>query len=671
MVPPKILSEIEKLRDELREHDRRYYLLDSPKISDTEYDMLMRKLKDLEERWPEAVSPDSPTQRVGGRAAADFKPVRHAAPMLSLDNVYNEEEFNAWNARLEKLLPANERPVFIVEPKIDGLSCAITYENGVLVRAATRGDGEVGEDVTPNARTIRSIPLRLKAARRPPPKLLELRGEIHITFEDFKKINDAEKKLGREPFANPRNCAAGSLRQKDPRVTAERRLRFYVHSYGVCEGVSISSHSDFRKLCGGYGLPICPAQSFKSAAGVVRYYHEFKERELSSLAFPVDGIVVKVDDYAQQSKLGFTSKSPRWAVAFKYPAQQATSVVEAVVFSVGRTGVITPVAKVKPVACAGVTISSVTLHNFEEIKRLGLRIGDSVLIERAGEVIPKIVKVVSERGANGESDILPPKSCPACGGPVAKEEEFVALRCINPSCPAQLKRLLQHFASRSAMDIRGLGEAVVEQLADTGRVKSIADVYTLDKNDLMKLDLFADKKAGNLLSEIAESRKKPLAKLLYGLGIRQVGEKTAETLAALYSLDELASTAADDLEKIQEVGPIVAAAVSQFFASKEARHLLKRLQSAGLNFQKDESASAGAALSGKTFVLTGELSTMTREEAAAKIKSLGGKTSSSVSSKTDFVVAGSKPGSKLRKAQEIGVRVIEENEFKELIRREI
>jgi len=668
MVPPETLSEIEKLRGEIREHDRRYYLLDSPKISDTEYDMLMRKLKDLEERWPESVSPDSPTQRVGGRASADFKPVRHAAPMLSLDNVYNEEEFNAWNARLEKLLPANERPVFVVEPKIDGLSCAVTYENGVLVRAATRGDGEIGEDVTPNARTIRSIPLRLGAARRHAPKLLELRGEVHITFEDFKKINDAEKKLGHEPFANPRNCAAGSLRQKDPRVTAGRRLRFYVHSYGVCEGVPIASHSEFRKLCGEYGLPICPAESFKNAESVARYYHNFKEHELPDLAFPVDGIVVKVDDYAQQKRLGFTSKSPRWAVAFKYPAQQATSVVESVVFSVGRTGAITPVAKVKPVLCAGVTISSVTLHNFEEIKRLGLRIGDSVLIERAGEVIPKIVKVVSEHAADRKSGILPPKSCPACGGPVVKEEEFVALRCINPSCPAQLKRLLLHFASRSAMDIRGLGEAVVDQLADTGRVKSIADIYTLDKSDLMKLDLFADKKAENLLSEIASSRSKPLAKLLYGLGIRHVGEKTAETLAALYSLNELASAPADDLEKIQEVGPIVAAAIREFFAAKEARHLLKRLAESGLNFQKDKSQAGNGALSGKTFVLTGELSTMTREEAAAKIKNLGGKTSSSVSAKTDFVVAGSKPGSKLRKAQEIGVRVIEENEFKELIR---
>ena len=668
MIPPKVLSEIEALRAEIREHDRLYYLLDSPKISDTEYDMLMRKLADLEARWPEAAAPDSPTQRVGGRASSDFKPVRHAAPMLSLDNVYNEEEFRAWNARVEKILAPGERPAFVVEPKIDGLSCAVTYENGILVRAATRGDGEVGEDITANARTIRSIPLLLRAAKRRPPKLLELRGEVHMTFEDFEKINEAEKKAGREPFANPRNCAAGSLRQKDARVTAQRRLRFYTHSYGVCEGVAIASHSEFRALCSDYGLPICPAELFRGAEDVVRYYGEFKERRLPALAYPVDGIVVKVDDYAQQNRLGFTAKSPRWAVAFKYPAQQATSTVESVVFSVGRTGIITPVAKVKPVFCAGVTISSVTLHNFEEIERLGLSIGDRVLIERAGEVIPKIVKVVSERAARRKSGITPPKSCPACGGPVVKEDEFVAFRCINPSCPAQLKRLLLHFASRAAMDVRGLGEAVVDQLAESGRVRSIADVYTLVKDDLMKLELFADKKAENLLSEIAASRKRPLAKLLYGLGIRHVGEKTAETLAALYSLNDLASAPADELKKIQDVGPVVAASIAQFFASKEARALVKRLAEAGLNFRKDESTAGGTAFSGKTFVLTGELSTMTREEASAKIRSLGGKTSSSVSAKTDFVVAGSKPGSKLRKAQELGVRVIEETEFREMIR---
>jgi DNA ligase (NAD+) len=665
MLPRKTQAEIERLRSELREHDRRYYVEDAPVISDTEYDGLMRRLRSLEEAHPDAVTPDSPTQRVGGAAVSDFKPARHAAAMLSLDNVYTEEELRDWHARLLKNLPPGERPAFIIEPKIDGLSCALTYENGILARAATRGDGETGEDVTLNARTIRSIPLRL--AGRGLPSRLEVRGEVYIAGADFAKVNAEEERAGREPFVNPRNCAAGSLRQKNPAVTAKRRLRFLAHSFGVREGGGpVDNETGFLKACAGFGIQPVEHSEAGEIDEVVRFYHDFKKNKLPGLAFAVDGIVVKVDSYAQQKRLGFTAKSPRWAIAFKYPAQQASTIVEKVDFSVGRTGTITPVAKVKPVFCAGVTISSVTLHNFAEIGRLGLMEGDHVLIERAGEVIPKVVKVNRDRRPDSAKPVQPPKTCPVCGGAVVKEDEFVAYRCDNPSCPAQLKRHLLHFASRPALDMQGLGEAAVDQLVDTGRVKDVAELYGLKKEDLLKLELFADKRAENLLAQIFESRRRPLECLIFGLGIRQVGEKTAETLAGLYDLDGLAAASEAELTRIQEVGPIVAASIHGFFQSPETRALLARLKEAGLNFKRSEKKTKGAKLAGQTFVFTGELETMTREEAEEKVKALGGKASGSVSAKTAYVVAGAEAGSKLRKANELGVKVLTEQEFLEL-----
>ncbi|MCX5794459.1 MAG: NAD-dependent DNA ligase LigA [Elusimicrobia bacterium] len=665
MLPQKTRAEIDRLRAEIREHDRRYYIEDSPVISDTEYDRLMRRLRSLEVQHPEAVTPDSPTQRVGGAAVSDFKPARHAAAMLSLDNVYAEEELREWHARLLKNLPPGERPVFIIEPKIDGLSCALTYEDGKLTRAATRGDGETGEDVTLNARAIHSIPLSLGAAA---PQKLEVRGEVYISFADFAKVNAAEERAGREAFVNPRNCAAGSLRQKNPAVTAQRRLRFLAHSFGVWEGgAPVSSESGFLRACAAFGLQPVEHDRAESLEEAIRFYHDFKQKRLPVLAFAVDGIVVKVDSYAQQRRLGFTAKSPRWAVAFKYPAQQASTIVEKVDFSVGRTGTITPVAKVKPVFCAGVTISSVTLHNFQEIERLGLMVGDHVLIERAGEVIPKVVKVDRDRRPDDAKPIQPPKSCPACGGKVVKEDEFVAYRCDNPSCPAQLKRLLLHFASRPALDMQGLGEAVVDQLVDTGRVKDVAGLYDLKKEDLLKLELFAEKRAENLLAQIAESKDRPLERLVFGLGIRQVGEKTAETLGQLYDLEGLAAASGEDLTRIPEVGPIVAASIQGFFHSPQTKALLARLKAAGLNFKRSEKKATGAKFAGQTFVFTGELETMTREEAEEKVKALGGKASGSVSAKTAYVVAGADAGSKLRKAKGLGVRVLSEKDFLELI----
>lgn len=667
MTLAKIQADLDRLRREIREHDRRYYVEDKPEISDAEYDALMRRLTELEASHPNLVTSDSPTQRVAGTAASDFKPVRHAGTMLSLDNAVSPEDIRAWNERLMKLLPSKMLPRFVIEPKIDGLSCALTYEDGRLTRGATRGDGETGEDVTFNVRTIATVPLVLEnSSKRRAPKRLEVRGEVFMTFNDFRKVNAAEESAGREPFINPRNCAAGSLRQKDPAVTRSRRLRFLPHSFGVWEGgPPVVSQSEFLEACAAIGFATALTQSSDNIEEVIRYWQDFREKILPKFPFAVDGLVVKIDSFEQRAILGTTAKSPRWAVAFKYPASQASTRVSEIIFSVGRTGTITPVAKVEPVFCAGVTISSISLHNFDEIARLGLKISDKILIERAGEVIPKVVRVLES--ANRGGPITPPETCPSCSGPVVKEKDFVAFRCANPSCPAQLKRTLLHFASRPAMDITGFGEAVVDQLVDSGRLKDIADIYSLTKADLLKLELFAEKKADNLLQEIAKSRSRPLSKLINGLGIRHVGEKTGETLACLYDLPGLAATAVSDLERLPEVGPIVAESIAGFFSSSSVKRLLTRLGKAGLNFAKEDAPSSAGSLSGKTFVFTGELSTMTREQAAEKVKLLGGKSSSSVSAKTGYVVAGANPGNKHDKAKTLGVPILTETEFLELI----
>jgi len=666
-MPPRKTSgpeaELESLRAEIREHDRRYYLLDAPTVSDTEYDELMARLKELEAAHPELDDPGSPTKRVSGGVGSGFKPVRHAVPMLSLDNAYEEADIRAWDERVRKNLPPGETPSYLVEPKIDGLSCALTYEDGVFARAATRGDGETGEDVTANARTLRAIPLRLPAGA---PKRLELRGEVYMAFADFERVNEEETRAGREPFANPRNCAAGSLRQKDPRITASRRLRFTAHSYGVWEGGEPASHSGFLARTRELGIPANAFERCASIDEVVAYYRRFRDERMPKLAFAVDGLVVKVDDFAQQKRLGFTARSPRWGIAFKYPAQQATSKVVAVEFSVGRTGTITPVAKVEPVFCAGVTISSVTLHNFEEIGRLGLRVGDRVLIERAGEVIPKVVKVV-EKGRKRVA-VRPPRKCPDCRSPVVKEEGLVAYRCDNPSCPAQLRRTLEHFASRAAMDIVGLGDSAVDQLVARGLVKDVADVYALTKEQLLGLELFADKKAENLLAQIEASKSKPLDRALNALGVRQVGEKTAEALAERFDVDGLLAATEEDFQAVPDVGPIVARSLRAFFASKEGRGLIARLRKAGVAMPKPErKVVAGSPFAGMTFVFTGELTAFTREEAEEKVKSLGGKASGSVSAKTTYVVAGEAAGSKLKKAESLGVKVLTEKQFQDLL----
>jgi DNA ligase (NAD+) len=660
-------AEAAALRKEILGHDKRYYELEAPTISDAEYDALVARLKALEKAHPELRSPDSPTQKVSGAAASTFAPVRHARPMLSLDNTYNEDEIRAWGGRVLKNLPPGEAPLYILEQKLDGLSCALTYEKGRFVRAATRGDGETGEDVTENARFVGNVPEELKAAGFPVPETLEIRGEVVLFFDDFKAINDEERRAGREPFVNPRNCASGSLRQKDPSVTKGRRLKFFVHSYGDWKpDHDFPGHAAFLEGCRRMGFSVEPFTKAKSIDEVVSNYNAFRDEGVAKLPYAVDGLVVKVDSFAQQRRLGFTAKSPRWAVAFKYPAQQATSVVRDVEFSVGRTGAITPVAKVEPVFCAGVTISSVTLHNFEEIERLGLRIGDRVLIERAGEVIPKVVKVVEKR--KGGRPVAPPRKCPDCGSPVVKEEGLVAYRCDNVSCPAQLRRTLEHFASRPAMDIVGLGDSAVDQLVAKGLVKDAAGIYGLRKEDLLGLELFADRKADNLLAQVEASKAKTLDRVLFALGIRHVGEKTAETIAERMDLDALLRASAEDFQAVPDVGPVVAASLHAFFSSAAGKDLISRLRKAGLTMAKPERVvAAGAPFAGMTFVFTGALTRFTRDEAEEKVKSLGGKASGSVSAKTTYVVYGEDAGSKLKKAGELGVKTMTEEEFQRML----
>ena len=658
-------AEVSELRSEISGHNRRYYERQAPSISDSEYDALMARLRALEDAHPELKTPDSPTQKVGGAVSSSFAPAKHARPMLSLDNTYNEEDIREWSGRVLKNLPPGEAPTYVLEQKLDGLSCALTYEDGKFVRAATRGDGETGEDVTENVKFVGNVPRELKG--RDLPKSLEIRGEIVLFFEDFKKINEEEALAGRPPFVNPRNCAAGSLRQKDPLITKRRHLKFFVHSYGDwAPEHALPAHSAFLDRCRAMGFSVEPYTFAKSVEEVLARYADFRDHGVAKLPYAVDGLVVKVDAFAQQRRLGFTAKSPRWAVAFKYPAQQATTVVQGVEFSVGRTGTITPVAKLEPVFCGGVTISNVTLHNFEEIARLGLHVGDRVLIERAGEVIPKVVKVVER--ARGGKDIVPPRKCPVCGGPVLKEEDLVAVFCDNPSCPAQVRRTLEHFASRPAMDIVGLGDSAVDQLVGKKLVKDAADLYDLRKEDLLGLELFKDKKADNLLAQIEASKSRTLDRVVYGLGIRHVGDRTAETVAERMDVDALLRASVEDFQSVADIGPVVAASLHGFFSSAAGRKLISRLRAHGVKMPKPERViAAGAPFSGMTFVFTGALTKFTREDAEEKVKSLGGKTSGSVSAKTTYVVYGEDAGAKLKKAQELGVKVITESEFEKML----
>ncbi len=659
-----IADQIAQLREQIRHHDYRYYVLNQPEIADAEYDRLLRRLMDLEAQAPQLIAPDSPTQRVGGTPVETFKPVRHASPMVSLDNAFNEEEVRAWHERVVKGLSGRDA-TYTAELKIDGVSLALTYAQGRLAQAATRGDGTTGEDVTANAKTIRSVPLRLQGN---PPKQLEVRGEVYMPTDAFARYNARAPREGKELFANPRNAAAGSLRQKDPQITATRPLRFFAHSVGAARGLLVATQWKFLTTCKRWGLPVnehaISCRSFDEVLEECRRLERLRER----LAFEADGVVIKVNELALQEQLGMTHRSPRWAIAYKFPAQQATTQVLAVEHSVGRTGTMTPVAKLQPVSCAGVTISNATLHNYEEIDRLGVKVGDTVLIQRAGDVIPQVVKVIQSRRTGHEQAIRPPKRCPACGGMVAKEkEEEVAYRCVNPSCPAQLARTVLHFGSREAMDIEGLGEAVAEQLVSRRILRDVGDLYRLTEKDLLPLELFAHKKAQKLLGAITASKQRGLARLLYGLGIRHVGERAAQVLAQRFgSLTMLLEADTEALEEVSEVGPVIAASIRGAFRQSQTRKLIKKFEAAGVTIT-EQAVQGPKPLAHMTFVFTGELSGMSRLEAEAMVRRLGGNASSSVSKLTTYVVAGADPGSKFTKAQQLGVKILDETQFKKLI----
>ena len=656
---------IERLKREILHHDYRYYSLDEPEISDKEYDSLLHLLIELEEKYPQLKTSDSPTQRIGSRVLEKFNTARHKLKMFSLDNTYSIEELELWSERVKKGL--GNRPVeYVAELKIDGASANLLYEDGKLPLGATRGDGSTGEDVTLNIKTIRDIPLSLKGDRIP--SSLEIRGEVYMRINEFGKLNKEKEDIGEVIFANPRNAASGSLKLLDSNIVAKRHLSFFAHSLGACSQMEFKDQWEFLQMLKKWGVCINPqSKCFSSLEGVKKYCKLWQEQK-NKLGYEIDGIVVKVNSFDQQKALGQTLKSPRWAVAYKFPAHQATTRVLGINVNVGRTGTITPVAVLEPVECGGVVIKHSTLHNFDEIERLDIKIGDKVLIERAGEVIPKVIKVVKSVRTGKEKQFLIPKACPACNEPIIKEkEEDVAYRCINPTCPAQLARAIEHFASRLAMDIEGMGEAVVEQLAQKGIVKNFADIYKLKSQDLSKLELFKEKKINNLLTAIEKSKKQSLSRLIYALGIRHVGEKCAFTLAQKFQdIDNLSGASLEDLKGIAEVGPVMADSIYSFFQRAKIKQLIGQLKASGLNMKEKVSRNISE-ITGKRVCFTGTLIKFSHQESERLARSFGAQIISSVSANLDILVAGDNPGSKFEKAKKLDVKIIDEKQFLNLI----
>lgn len=664
----KIKILINDLREKIEDHNYRYYVLSQPSISDKEYDDLLKKLIKLEKDNPEFYDKNSPTQRVGVKMEAAGPTVKHQAKMYSLDNCYSMDELEDWQGRVKKAI-RTEKVSYVAELKIDGVSAALTYKNGEFVLGATRGDGTTGEDVTPNIKTIRSVPLKLKEIKSGAlPRLLDVRAEIYMNKSDFEQLNKERKDNSEILFANPRNATSGSVKLLDSTITANRNLNCFIHSFGVVDGgPAMATQWDFLQLAKEYGFVVDKhsrlCQNFEE---VISFCEEFQKKR-NEIPYEIDGVVVKVNSFAQQQKLGATLKSPRWAIAYKFPAHQATTKVKDIVVQVGRTGVLTPVAELEPVECAGVTISRATLHNFDEIKRLGVQKGDRILLERAGDVIPKIIQVV-ERAGTKRKPFEVPLVCPDCGTKVIKDnEEDVAYRCPNSLCPKQLERGLFHFSSRNAMDIEGLGEAVIEALLSQGLVKSFSDIYKLTKNDFLKLPLFKDKRADNLIEAIARSKKQPLSRLIYGLGIPHIGEKAASVLARRFlTMDGLMSANLGDLLSISEIGDIMAASVLSFFKQKAVLRLIEEFKSLGLNMKEPDIQPTKNTFKDLKFIFTGELKTLTRSEASRIVKDLGGEVVSAISRQTDYIVVGDAPGSKYQKAQELNVKILTENQFKEM-----
>ena len=663
-----VVREVERLRREIAEHNDRYYVRDAPTVSDAEYDQLFRRLVELEERYPALRSPSSPTQRVGAAPAEKFASVRHSLPMLSLDNAMSAEECREFDARVRRLLRSDEAVEYVAEPKLDGLAVEVVYLDGALLSASTRGDGFTGEDVTANVRTIRSLPLQLTSRRaRPLPSRLEVRGEVIFPRSAFERLNAARAEAGEPPFANPRNAAAGSLRQLDSRVTAKRPLDLFFHSFGMIEGGGFERHADFLAALTDWGLRVNERNRICRGVEELIEYQADMVTKRAELDYEVDGVVAKVNSIALQRRLGEVSRSPRWAIAFKFKAQRGTTKVVDIVGSVGRTGVITPVAQLAPVQVGGVTISSASLHNMDEVRRKDVRIGDTVVIERAGDVIPYVVEVVQVARTGQETEFEMPKTCPVCGSTVMREEGAAAYRCIDMQCPAQRREVIRHFASKYALNIDGLGEKLVAQLVERGIVQDVSDLYRLTVEQLAELERMGEKSAGNLVSAIAATKEPALDRLIYALGIPQVGERTAALLAERFgALAALADADEEALTGIRDIGPETAREIRAFFTVEQNRDTLRRLHQVGVRPRPVARRAGSGPLRGKTLVITGSLSA-SREDVIARIEAAGGKVTGGVSKKTDYVVAGDDPGSKLDKARKLGVEVLDEQGLDQLL----
>lgn len=667
-ISAKVKTRIFELRDSINEHNYRYHVLDDPTIPDAEYDRLVRELQSLEQLYPELITPDSPTQRVGATPLTTFPEVNHKVPMLSLDNAFSEEEAFAFDKRIKDRLDFDEEIIYCCEPKLDGLAISLLYENGKLIQGATRGDGTTGENITQNVRTIKSIPLTLRGNHFP--RLIEIRGEVYMPKLGFAELNEQAKKQGEKIFANPRNAAAGSLRQLDPRITASRPLAMFCYGVGYVEGGKMPlTHSLVIKQLAEWGCRISPETKVVKGIKQCLAFHESIAKKRNQLPYEIDGVVYKVDDFSLQAKLGFVSRAPRWALAHKFPAHEEITEIIDVEFQVGRTGILTPVARLKPVSVSGVTVSNATLHNMDEIARKDIHIGDYVIVRRAGDVIPEVAQVILGKRSHHVKKIILPKHCPVCGSLVEREEGEAAARCSGPLiCRAQIEEGIKHFASRRAMDINGLGDKIVEQLVAVGLIKSVADLYDLTPQQLIDLERMAEKSATKLCEAIEKSKFTTLPRFIFALGIRDVGETTARVLAQHFAdLNKIQSATEEELQFVTDIGPIVSKHIVEFFMQPQHKKLIQRLLAAGIYWPKIETDIHKKPLMGKTFVLTGTLTTLTREEASEKLIQLGAKVTNSVTKATSYVIVGESPGSKYEKAKELNIVIFTEKQFLDFI----